>query len=414
MNKKNKNSIILKIIIFSILILSALFTLRIFISSNDIQNNIIQNVKKEARVVTNYILASRKAYQEEFLRNCIVLDDKSLKFLPAHISKDISKEFLKIDKDGYFIRSVSDRPRNPENQADEEELKSISYFKIDTTKREYLEEYISNGEKYYQYSAPLLIVPLCLSCHGDKQNAPEIIQRNYSDAYGYKLGEVRGIISVKIPQKIYTKSINKFILKEVLFSIISMIIICFILYILYKKTSREIIKIDEAATKDAHTDALTNLCNRHYLRNFIDSFNSSDIPDCSFAIAFIDIDNFKEVNDTYGHEVGDDVLQSISKKLLDLTRPNDIVCRYGGEEFLIIMRKISQDIAYDKMEMIRDVVSTLVHQPIDNKVTISIGISIGTENDSIREIIREADKALYTAKNIGKNCVEIFQKKAKI
>ena len=138
------------------------------------------------------------------------------------------------------------------------------------------------------------------------------------------------------------------------------------------------------------------------------------MQNCSFAIAFIDIDNFKEVNDTYGHEVGDDVLQSISKKLLDLTRPNDIVCRYGGEEFLIIMRKISQDIAYDKMEMIRDVVSTLVHQPIDNKVTISIGISIGTENDSIREIIREADKALYTAKNIGKNCVEIFQKKAKI
>ena len=104
MNKQNKNSTILKIIIFSILILSALFTLRTFISSNDIRDNIRENIKKEARVVTNYILASRKAYQEEFLKNCIVLDDKSLEFLPAHISKDISKEFLMIDKEGHLIK----------------------------------------------------------------------------------------------------------------------------------------------------------------------------------------------------------------------------------------------------------------------------------------------------------------------
>lgn len=211
----NKNHKILKIIIYSLLILSALFTIRILISSNEIQENIQENIKKEARVITNYILANRKAYQEKFLRNCIILNDKSLEFLPAHISDDISKEFLKIDEDGYYIRSVSDKPRNPKNLADEEELKSITYFQSDNTKREYFKEYMLNGEKYYQYSAPLVTTPLCLNCHGDKQDAPEIIQRNYKDTYGYKLGEVRGIISFKIAQGVYTKAVNSFILKEV-------------------------------------------------------------------------------------------------------------------------------------------------------------------------------------------------------
>jgi len=384
-----------------------------FISSKDIQNSMIENIKKEERVVTNYVLASRKSYQEVFLKNCIALNNKSLVFLPSHISNDISKEFHKINKDGYYIKNVSDKPRNIQNQADKEELKSIAYFKSNITKREYLKEYTSNGKKFYQYATPLLIEPLCLRCHGDKQNAPDIIQKNYNNAYGYKIGEVRGIISIKIPQDTNNKVINNFILKEIIFSIISMLIGYLILYILYKKISQEISEIGTDARKYAHTDALTNLYNRHYLRDFIDRFNPLDIQDCSFAVAFIDIDDFKQVNDNYGHEAGDTILQAISKSLLDLTRQDDVVCRYGGEEFLVIMRKISQDVAYEKMDAMRETISHSVHDSIEKEVTVSIGLSSGTKDDSIREIIREADKALYIAKNTGKNCVKIFQKKAK-
>jgi len=277
------------------------------------------DIKKEAKAIKNYILASRKVYQEEFLKNSNELDDKSLHFLPARVSNEISKEFTSMNEDGYYVRSVSDKPINQKNLADKEELKSIEYFKKNAAATDYLLEYLEDEKKFYQYASPLYINSSCLACHGEKEQTLDIIQKNYDNAYGYKLGDLRGVISIKIPKEIYNQELDKFISEEIIFSLTSLFIISVILYLLYKTTFKEITKIDKDATEYAHTDALTGLYNRHYLSYYIDTFDPLEREDNRFAIAFIDIDHFKDVNDIYGHIAGDNILKELALKFTELT-----------------------------------------------------------------------------------------------
>ena len=116
---------------------------------------------------------------------------------------------------------------------------------------------------------------------------------------------------------------DKLIFQEVLFSSVSIIIIGLVSYLLYWTINKQIIKIDDDATEYAYTDGLTGLYNRHYLSYLIDTFHVFSREDNKFAVVFIDIDNFKEINDVHGHMVGDCILKQ-------LTRNSDVVCCYGG------------------------------------------------------------------------------------
>ncbi|OHE07163.1 MAG: diguanylate cyclase, partial [Sulfurimonas sp. RIFCSPLOWO2_12_FULL_34_6] len=128
--------------------------------------------------------------------------------------------------------------------------------------------------------------------------------------------------------------------KELIFSVISALVVASILYLITKK---EIRKINAKARSYAFTDGLTGLYNRHYLNDFLLKFKILRKEGSVFAIAFIDIDKFKEINDTLGHEAGDCILKCLALKLKSLTRTTDTLCRYGGEEFVIIYNDIAKD-----------------------------------------------------------------------
>lgn len=159
--------------------------------------------------------------------------------------------------------------------------------------------------------------------------------------------------------------------------------------------------------EQAIRDSLTNLFNRRYLEETLDRELSraarEKYPVC---VIMIDLDHFKRINDTYGHEAGDLVLKAIADILTEQSRRGDFACRYGGEEFVITMPNITMDTAYERAEFLRQSL-TLLSVPYEYynlSVTISIGIACYPENGQTREtILRAADQALYAAKEAGRD-----------
>jgi len=152
------------------------------------------------------------------------------------------------------------------------------------------------------------------------------------------------------------------------------------------------------------TEPMTGLFNRFYFEHQInylyEKFKRTQKP---FSAMLIDIDNFKKINDTYGHHIGDEVLKKVAHILKEESRRTDLVFRYGGEEFIILF----PDSTLDKIKKVAERIRKKIEQTVilDNKpVTISAGI--GEFNDkqiSIQHFIHDLDNALYTAKRTGKN-----------
>lgn len=156
----------------------------------------------------------------------------------------------------------------------------------------------------------------------------------------------------------------------------------------------------------ANTDELTGLFNRRYISELlIEEIRRAARYNNALSLLIIDIDNFKTINDTHGHDAGDQVLQAFSKLLLEVNRDTDKVGRWGGEEFVVILPHASSDKALTLAERVRIKVVEDGFQPVDS-FTVSIGIATYEEGDTAESLIKRADKALYSAKNQGKNRVE--------
>jgi diguanylate cyclase (GGDEF)-like protein len=196
-------------------------------------------------------------------------------------------------------------------------------------------------------------------------------------------------------------------IKEVVFSIVSAVIVALLLFFILEKAFK---KINKRALNYAFTDGLTGLYNRHYLEDFLEKFDIFQKENSFFAIAFIDIDKFKYINDETGHLSGDCILKCLANKLKSLVRDTDMLCRYGGEEFVIIYNEVSKKDIELKVEKIRVEIENSIFKCDYSKITISIGLSFGQKGDDINMVLKEADEALYMAKNDGRNCVKIFDK----
>jgi len=173
----------------------------------------------------------------------------------------------------------------------------------------------------------------------------------------------------------------------------------------------DIIKELEKLKEEVFTDQLTQVGNRkyaeHVLEQKINDWETFNVP---FTIYFIDIDHFKKINDTYGHNIGDSVLKMVAKSILTAMRPFDTVCRWGGEEFIVIVPNIEKSTVKPVGERIRKLIenSWFEHNAKTIKVTASLGCSMVKANDSILGIIERSDKAMYNSKQNGRNRVSIF------
>ncbi len=156
-----------------------------------------QNVKNEASLMTDFALSHREYYINLYEKGTIELNEKTLPGHPVFSTKHITDKFSNNNNFGVVIRTVSEQARNPKNIVDEDELKAVKFFRENKEQKEY---FTFDNDEYFQYARPLWVKEKCLKCHGKKEEAPDFIKNRYTNSYNYKIGELRGVVSVKIPK----------------------------------------------------------------------------------------------------------------------------------------------------------------------------------------------------------------------
>lgn len=153
-------------------------------------------------------------------------------------------------------------------------------------------------------------------------------------------------------------------------------------------------------------DELTGAYNRRYIKHQIQAMEAEYSQfSTPFALLFIDIDHFKQVNDSYGHRVGDDVLKTVSATIQHAIRQDDILGRWGGEEFIVLLKHVQPEHIFLIAEKIRVLVEKTLTKATNEgvRVTISIGGTSYQDGYSIDQLIERADQAMYQAKQQGRN-----------
>ncbi|GAB6153571.1 GGDEF domain-containing protein [Desulfosporosinus burensis] len=185
------------------------------------------------------------------------------------------------------------------------------------------------------------------------------------------------------------------ILLGVLFGVVN-----FIVAVLYYRRHDKLTSLNQQLKSSLMTDSLTGLLNRRAFDQAI-----KDVDDRSFySLIFLDIDNFRDFNNRFGHDIGDNVLRKVGETIKACVRASDRVYRYGGEEITLILMDCDKKNALRMAEKIRSEISQLDHQAYP-QITVSLGVSSYPDDGLlINDLILASDKALLKAKQSGKNC----------
>ncbi len=309
---------------------------------------------------------------------------------PALATREISAIAAREGSFKFHITSLN--PLNPENAPDLFERKALIAF--ETGVRD-IHDFENGPEgKSFRFMAPLVTEESCLRCHAHQ---------------GYKVGDIRGGISVTIPAQAIMREIraNKTYLT---FSVLGVIlVIVFFIYFIARYFIRDLQKAEVKLLEMATTDSLTGLLNRREgFRRILAEFSRAERSGQPLCAMMLDLDHFKMVNDTYGHLTGDSVLIWMAGTLKNSLRGSDIICRYGGEEFLVVLPETRLENIKILAERLRRQVEQYEFHSEDlrkMKVTISVGLAEKLPEETYDQLIARVDKALYQAKGGGRNRV---------
>ncbi len=182
------------------------------------------------------------------------------------------------------------------------------------------------------------------------------------------------------------------------------------------KLSLSNLRLREKLREEAIHDPLTGLCNRRYLEeNLARELHRARRRNSPLCVAMLDLDQFKHLNDTFGHDAGDSLLCQLGQMLSEKLRKSDIACRYGGDEFVLVLPDSSLSDAQRRVEQIRVLVKELQIRrggpPLDT-ITVSAGVAGAPEHGSTAaELLQAADNAMYTSKQAGRDRVVVYQAK---
>lgn len=317
---------------------------------------------------------------------------------PYQMIREISEI---ADREGVFhFRATSLKPLNPDNAPDSFERQALLDFA--QGKMEALGKEKSNGATYYLYMAPLFVEKDCLACHA---------------AQGYRLGDVRGGICVRFNiEKIERAQLLNRLFLGLLFTLTLASFLGIILHLVIA-FQKKMVATEEIIQEMAITDELTKLKNRRFLRTRLgEELDRASRYGHPLACIFFDVDLFKQVNDTYGHEAGDMVLRTVSATAQEQGRQIDILGRFGGEEFLMILPETDLEQAVALAERLRQAIEskTCVAGRQQIRVTATFGVSCYSPGPTaaqpdLSDLIKQADTAMLEAKKAGRNRVGIAE-----
>jgi diguanylate cyclase (GGDEF)-like protein len=181
---------------------------------------------------------------------------------------------------------------------------------------------------------------------------------------------------------------------------------------LRRKAEQQLLENQQRLDRMAHHDQLTGLPNRHYLASFLpDAIAAAKAANLMLGVVFLDLDRFKHINDSRGHETGDRLLQEVARRVRAGVRESDVVIRMGGDEFVVVLRNIK---SYDEVTQGANRIIAALNQPIlvDQRplqTTASIGVSVFPRDGAdMVELLKHSDTAMYQAKDRGRNNVQLF------
>ncbi|MHB9024670.1 MAG: diguanylate cyclase [Armatimonadota bacterium] len=314
---------------------------------------------------------------------------------PAEITRELSSITRESDnKFTYHI--VSLRPIGAGNRADAHETTALKAFGNDVTEMHWSQRI--DGDNYFRYMAPLYVKERCLACHRSQ---------------GYRVGDVLGGISVSFTINEIERAQRKNLYTIIILAVITIALLLGLIYHFFNRLHKKLSDAQQLLTALAAMDELTNVFNRrHVLQRLDEEMHQHRRNGCPLSCTMLDVDFFKSVNDRYGHLAGDAALKHVAQTIKDSLRMSDIVGRYGGEEFLIILPETGRQKALDIAERIRLIVAeTSVIPCLEGdglRVTVSLGVTSLEETDTIDSLISRADSALYRAKDAGRNRTEVI------
>lgn len=378
--------------------------LRVSYAYNNTKERRYEFAKKEAEVLNSYAITHREYYQNFFINKTIPLNKETLPALPAFSSSIISETFSLQNPLNITIKTVSDRARNIKNSADSDELKAIEFLRQNQDKENYFSD---SNSKFFQFAHALKIEQKCLLCHGAKDDAPKLVRDNYENAYDYRLGEIRGIISIKIPVKELNGYFYRNFMNSVIYDLILFIFLFFTIFYIIKKVKNinnfleTTVEKKTAELKNSFIyDSLTHLPNRVKLIEDIKQYKNSKF----LHLALFNIDSFKELNDFYGYEIGDKILKEIAKTMQDTCQNGEnVFYKLPSDEYaLLSTKKISKE---SFLLNIKEMLKTVNKKQIeieDNQIFITMSCGLAS---SEKALMSKANMALQNAKNNKKDIV---------
>jgi diguanylate cyclase (GGDEF)-like protein len=308
---------------------------------------------------------------------------------PAAMLRQVNK--LGAEAGHPLERVTSLTPLNPGNIPDAWEKKALRAFEKGQTEFSGLEKV--GGQPYLRVMHPILMEARCLGCHEEK---------------GFRVGQVRGGVSVAVPMTpLWAKN------RRLSASIWWVHVLVWLLGLggIVFGFKRLQTAHDRIVTL-MFTDSLTGIPNRRiFLESLEVAMSFAQRHQTPLAVIMADLDNFKKINDTFGHDTGDRVLQSFAILLVENIRQEDLVARFGGEEFILMLPGTSDTEAVALAERIKHRWEEITPPEFSVRVTSSFGVSAYQPGDSVSSLIEKADQALYEAKRLGKNQVVMTEDK---
>lgn len=315
---------------------------------------------------------------------------------------------------GYEYREAALDATNPRDRANSWEAELIEQLATAAARspRDQVEVsgvYGSGIARSLYVARPITITdPSCLTCHGEPANAPASMVKVYGQqgGYGWQLGQTIGMQIVKVPM-LYPLEKARHTFNSFM---ISLLIIFGLMFLglnlaLSAMVIEPMARLNRRLETLATTDFLTDLVNRRrFFERLATEMADARVHGTSLSVVMFDLDFFKRINDTFGHDSGDRVLKHTAVRVRELLRSSDCAARFGGEEFMILLRETPIDAAMALAEAVRAKIADAPFEVVGT-VSASFGVAEWNHDEDAHALINRADRALYQAKERGRNRV---------